>query len=332
MKKNVLFSAIQPTGELTLGNYIGVLRSWVKAQDNYDCVYSIADLHAITVRQDCNYFSKISLDCVALCLACGIDPDKCIIFIQSHVYHHVQLTWILSCYSYFGELKRMVQFKNRLLNNINNNVGLFTYPILMASDVLLYNSNFVIIGDDQKQHLEFIRTIARRFNSIYGDIFVIPKIFSGYGIRIMSLLEPKKKMSKSDFNRNNVITLLENFDSIIKKIKYSVTDSDTPPLIRYDPINKPGISNLLQILSVISDTPISLLEDMFVGRMYSDFKNEVINVLIDNIKSVQSRYYLLRNNEDYLYSVLLNGAEKAKIRSEMMLEKVKEAIGFFCIS
>ncbi|MCR3756150.1 MAG: tryptophan--tRNA ligase [Candidatus Westeberhardia cardiocondylae] len=330
MDKSVIFSAIQPTGILTIGNYIGALQSWNKVQDDYNCIYSVADLHAITVRQNFNTLRKRSLDCVALCLACGVDPSKSTIFIQSHVSEHSQLAWILNCFAYFGELSRMTQFKHKLLNRENNiNIGLFDYPTLMAADVLLYKTDFVLVGDDQKQHLEFIRRLSRRFNSIYGEVFMVPKkFFVKFNNKVMSLLDPKKKMSKSDINYNNIITLLDSANSIVEKIKYAITDSDNPPVIRYDPVNKPGISNLLNVLSAISEKSISCLEKMFAGKMYNDLKKEVTDVILDRILSIQSRYYLVRNNEDYLYKIIFNGAKKAQRKAYVMLNKIKELIGF----
>ncbi|MCR3754640.1 MAG: tryptophan--tRNA ligase [Candidatus Westeberhardia cardiocondylae] len=325
----VVFSAIQPSGILTIGNYIGVLRSWVRAQNDYCCIYSIADLHSITVRKNLCELQKISLDCVALCLACGVDPEKSIIFMQSHVQKHAQLTWILNCYTYFGELRRMIQFKEKLLSNGTVNVGLFSYPVLMAADILLYYADLVIVGSDQKQHLEFIRSIARRFNSIYGRIFLVPKIFSKFSFSVKSLSRPEKKMSKSDMNCNNFISLLDDYPMIIRKIRFAVTDSDVPPVIRYDPVNKPGVSNLLQMLSSMTDRSIVCLEKMFIGKMYTDLKNELIDVIWDVIGSIQERYYILRKNEDYLNMVLFHGAKRASERAEIVLNRVQKAIGLY---
>ena len=264
MTKPIVFSGAQPSGELTIGNYMGALRQWVNMQDDYHCIYCIVDQHAITVRQDAQKLRKATLDTLALYLACGIDPEKSTIFVQSHVPEHAQLGWALNCYTYFGELSRMTQFKDKSARYAENiNAGLFDYPVLMAADILLYQTNLVPVGEDQKQHLELSRDIAQRFNALYGEIFKVPEPFiPKSGARVMSLLEPTKKMSKSDDNRNNVIGLLEDPKSVVKKIKRAVTDSDEPPVVRYDVQNKAGVSNLLDILS--SDYyPASLLDAAF---------------------------------------------------------------------
>ncbi|MFQ8717178.1 MAG: tryptophan--tRNA ligase, partial [Enterobacter hormaechei] len=251
MTKPIFFSGAQPSGELTIGNYMGALRQWVSMQDDYHCIYCIVDLHAITARQDPEKLRKATLDTLALYLACGIDPEKSTIFVQSHVPEHAQLGWALNCYTYFGELSRMTQFKDKSARYSENiNAGLFDYPVLMAADILLYQTNQVPVGEDQKQHLELSRDIAQRFNALYGDVFKVPEPFiPKSGARVMSLLEPTKKMSKSDDNRNNVIGLLEDPKSVVKKLKRAVTDSDEPPVVRYDVQNKAGVSNLLDILS-----------------------------------------------------------------------------------
>ncbi|QOI10905.1 tryptophan--tRNA ligase [Blochmannia endosymbiont of Colobopsis nipponica] len=332
MTKLTAFSGIQPSGDLTLGNYIGAIRQWVKIQYDYRCIYCIVDLHAITMCQNATQLGKRSLDVLALLLSCGLDPDNVIIFIQSHVPQHVQLSWLLSCYSYFGELRRMTQFKDKstnFLNNSNNiNVGLFNYPILMASDILLYQTSLVPIGDDQKQHLELSRRIADRFNSLYGRIFTVPDFYvPKFGSRIMSLLEPCKKMSKSDFNQKNVIFLLEDIDSVVNKLNCSITDSDDPPVISYDKINKPGISNLLSILSGLSEVGIYDLELSFKGKKYIQLKNKIIELVTYKLKKLQKRYFLLRREEDYLYEILSRGAEKARSEADVTLSKVYDVIG-----
>lgn len=330
MNKPIVFSAAQPSGDLTIGNYIGALRHWVSMQDNYNCIYCIVDLHAMTSCQDAKQLHKATMDVLALYLACGIDPDKSIVFVQSHVPEHSQLCWLLNCYTYFGELSRMTQFKDKSRRHDKNiNAGLFDYPVLMAADILLYQTNQVPVGEDQKQHLEFIRNIAKRFNAIYGDIFTISKPFvPKFGACVMSLLNPTKKMSKSDYNRNNVITLLEDPQSVSKKIKHAVTDSDKPPVVRYDPLVKPGISNLLAILSGVTGKPVSELEQAFVGKMYSHFKTTVADEVSKMLTLLQFRYYALRTNETYLNQILRNGAEKASAQASITLAKVYEAVGF----
>ncbi|MGP1930184.1 MAG: tryptophan--tRNA ligase [Arsenophonus sp. ET-YP4-MAG3] len=329
-KKPIVFSGVQPSGELTIGNYIGALLQWINLQDNYDCIYCIVDQHAITVLQDPKKLKKCIFDTLALYLACGIDYKKSIIFVQSHVPQHTQLSWILNCYTYFGELNRMTQFKNKsILHSKNINAGLFDYPVLMAADILLYQTNKVPIGVDQKQHLELSRDIAHRFNSIYGEIFTIPNPFISKKVtRVMSLQEPQKKMSKSDNNRNNVITLLENPKLVAKKIKIAITDSDQPPRIYYDSNNKPGISNLIVILSNITGRSNLEIEREFSKKMYNDLKNTVIEAVLDILKNIQNRFNEFRNNKKLLNDIMLEGANKAKIRAQLTINKVYEAIGF----
>ncbi|MGP1923413.1 MAG: tryptophan--tRNA ligase [Arsenophonus sp. NEOnobi-MAG3] len=329
-KKPIVFSGAQPSGELTIGNYIGALRQWVHMQDNYDCIYCIVDQHAITVRQDPKELKKRTLDTLALYLACGIDTKKSIIFIQSHVPQHTQLNWVLNCYTYFGELSRMTQFKNKSARHTENiNTGLFDYPVLMAADILLYQANQVPVGIDQKKHLELSRDIAQRFNSLYGEIFTIPNPFIlEKGARIISLQEPKKKMSKSDDNRNNVITLLENPKSAAKKIKRALTDSNKPPRIYYDSENKPGISNLIDILSGVTGRSTSDIEKQFVGKMYRDLKNTVADSVSDMLINIKTRFDKFRNNEKLLNDIMSEGASKAEARAQLTLSKVYDAIGF----
>ncbi|KDN10306.1 tryptophan--tRNA ligase [Gilliamella sp. Imp1-1] len=330
MSKPIVFSGAQPSGELTLGNYLGALKNWVALQGEYDCIYCIVNQHAITVRQDPNKLRKATLDTLALYLACGIDPQKSTIFVQSQVPAHAELGWALNCYTYFGELSRMTQFKDKSSRHSENiNVGLFDYPVLMAADILLYQANLVPVGDDQKQHLELSRDIAMRFNALYGDIFTIPEPFiSKVGARVMSLQEPTKKMSKSDENRNNVIGLLENPKDIEKKIKRAMTDSDEPPVVRYDLKNKAGVSNLLDILTGVTGKPISELEKEFEGKMYGHLKTEVATQVIDMLTTLQAKYHQYRDDESYLISIMQEGAEKARSKAEPTLKKVYNAIGF----
>lgn len=340
MSKPIVFSGVQPSGELSLGNYLGALRNWVKMQDEYECLFCIVDLHAITVRQDPEALRKATLDTLAIYLACGIDPEKSTIFIQSHVPEHSQLAWILNCYTYFGEMGRMTQFKDKSARYEENvNVGLFTYPVLMAADILLYQANQVPVGDDQKQHLEITRDIANRFNALYGKkdaegnviepIFAVPEVFiAKTGARIMSLLEPTKKMSKSDDNRNNVIGLLEDPKSVEKKIKRAMTDGDEPPVVRYDVQNKPGVSNLLDILASVTGKTISELEAEFEGKMYGHLKGAVAEEVSAMLSQLQARYHHFRNDEQLLEKIYREGAEKARAKAKETLAQVYKKVGF----
>lgn len=329
-KKPIVFSGVQPSGELTIGNYLGALRQWVKMQDDYECLFCVVDLHAITVRQDPEALRKATLDVLALYLACGIDPNKSTVFVQSHVPEHAQLAWVLNCYTYFGEMGRMTQFKDKSARYEGNvSVGLFTYPVLMAADILLYQAKQVPVGDDQKQHLEITRDIAQRFNALYGNIFTIPEVFiPKAGARVMSLLDPTKKMSKSDDNRNNVIGLLEDPKVVAKKIKRAVTDSEEPPRVKFDIENKPGVSNLLSILSAITDKSIPELEAEFEGKMYGHLKNAVAEEVSSMLTQLQERYYHYRNNEELLNKILHEGAEKARAKAKETLDQVYQAVGF----
>ncbi len=330
MSKPIVFSGAQPSGELTIGNYMGALRQWVNMQDEYDCIYCIVDLHAITARQDAQKLRHATLDLLALYLACGIDPNKSTIFVQSHVPQHTQLSWLLNCYTYFGELSRMTQFKDKSARYADNiNAGLFDYPVLMAADILLYQTNQVPVGEDQKQHLELSRDIAQRFNALYGDIFTQPEPFiPKSGARVMSLLDPTKKMSKSDDNRNNVITLLEDPKSVVKKLKRAMTDSDEPPVVRYDPKAKPGVSNLLDILSGVTGKPIAELEREFDGKMYGHLKGAVADAVSGMLIELQERFHHYRANDDLLNQIMRDGAAKASARAQQTLDKVYQAVGF----
>lgn len=340
MSKPIVFSGAQPSGELTIGNYMGALRQWVKLQDDYECIYCIVDLHAITVRQDPAQLRKATLDTLALYLACGIDPQKSTIFVQSHVPEHTQLSWALNCYTYFGELGRMTQFKDKSSRYENSNsenssitAGLFDYPVLMAADILLYQTNQVPVGEDQKQHLELSRDIANRFNALYGNVFTVPEPFiPKSGARVMSLQEPTKKMSKSDDNRNNVIGLLEDPKSVTKKIKRAMTDSEEPPVVRYDIATKAGVSNLLDILSGVNGKTIAELEAEFEGQMYGHLKGAVAEAVAGMLTELQERYTRFRNDEALLQQIMREGAEKASARAKMTLKKVYEAIGFVTLA
>lgn len=333
MSKPIVFSGAQPSGELTIGNYMGALRQWVKLQDDYECIYCIVDLHAITVRQNPEQLRKATLDTLALYLACGIDTQKSTIFVQSHVPEHTQLSWALNCYTYFGELGRMTQFKDKSTRFENENTsitaGLFDYPVLMAADILLYQTNQVPVGEDQKQHLELSRDIANRFNALYGDVFTIPEPFiPKSGARVMSLQEPTKKMSKSDDNRNNVIGLLEDPKAVTKKIKRAMTDSEEPPVVRYDVAAKAGVSNLLDILSGVTGKSIPELEAEFEGQMYGHLKGAVAEAVSGMLTELQERFDRFRSDDAFLHQIMREGAEKARARAKVTLAKVYEAIGF----
>ncbi len=330
MSKPIVLSGAQPSGQLTIGNYMGALRQWVRMQDDYDCLYCIVDLHAITVRQDPQALRKACLDAAALYLAVGIDPAKSTVFLQSHVPQHAELGWILNCYTQMGELSRMTQFKDKAQRFENNvNVGLFGYPVLMAADILLYQANQVPVGHDQKQHLELTRDIAYRFNTLYGDLFTMPEPFiPEQGARVMSLQDPTKKMSKSDENQNNIIGLLEDPKAVAKKIKRAVTDSEEPPVVRFDIAEKPGVSNLLTLLHGATGEAIVDLERRFEGKMYGHLKTETADAVVAMLEPLQQRYRELREDEPRLLAILGEGADKARQRAELTLKRVYEAVGF----
>ena len=330
MSKPIIFSGIQPSGELSVGNYIGSLRNWVKLQDDYDCIYCVVNEHAITVRQDPKELLTRSYDTLAIFLAAGIDPNKSTIFLQSHVPAHCQLSWVLNCYTQVGELNRMTQYKDKSKRYADNvTAGLFDYPVLMAADILLYQANLVPVGDDQKQHIEITRDIATRFNNLYGDTFVLPEgYFPKTGARVMSLQEPTKKMSKSDDNQNNVVRILEEPKSIIKKLKKAVTDSDNPPVIKYDWENKPGVSNLLEILSACNGKSIEELVEQYKDSMYGTFKCDVGDALVAMLEPIQTKYKEIRADQGYRDEVLKNGAVKARERAQKTLDDVYKKVGF----
>ena len=330
MSKPIVLSGCQPSGQLSIGNYIGALRQWVKMQDTHDCRFMLVDLHAITVRQEPEKLREATLDGLALYMACGLDPEKSVIFVQSHVPEHAQLAWILNCYTQMGELNRMTQFKDKSDRHANNiNAGLFTYPALMAADILLYQANEVPVGNDQKQHLELARDVATRFNNIYGDVFTIPDPFiPEVGARVMSLQDPTKKMSKSDDNPNNFIGLLEDPKKITKKLKRAVTDSDEQARIYFDTEEKPGVSNLLSILSAATGRAIADLVPEYEDKMYGHLKGDTADAVVAMLEPIQQRYNELRHDRAYLDQVMAKGAEAASAHAAETLRKVYDVIGF----
>ena len=324
-RKPVIFSGIQPSGMLTLGNYIGALSRFSQLQDDYDCIYCVVDEHAITVRQNPADLRRRCLELAALYIASGIDPEKSIIYCQSHVSAHAELGWILNCFTYMGELNRMTQFKEKSAKHADNiNAGLFTYPVLMAADILLYQTNYVPVGADQKQHLELCRDIAQRFNGVYGDVFTVPEPLIGKtGARIMSLLDPEKKMSKSDPEE---LFLLDDPDTIRRKIKRAVTDSETE--IRFDPENKPGVSNLLNIISSLTGESIDSICDSLSGQGYGALKSRTADCVVAALEPLQAEFKRLIADKDYLMKVLSESAEKASYLASRTLRKVQKKVGF----
>ncbi|MBP1560545.1 MAG: tryptophan--tRNA ligase [Oscillospiraceae bacterium] len=325
--KKVIFSGIQPTGTFTLGNYIGAVSHWGKLQDEYNCIYSIVDMHAITVRQDPVKLRQHTLEAYALIMACGVDPKKSIAFIQSHVRTHAELNWILACSTQFGELSRMTQFKDKSAKHPDDvNAGLFTYPVLMAADILAYKADLVPVGVDQKQHLELARNVAQRFNSKYGELFTVPEPYiPKVGAKVMSLQDPEKKMSKSDENPNACIYILDEPDVIIRKFKRAVTDSDSE--VRYAE-DKPGISNLMSIYSVVTGKDYASIEREFEGKGYGDFKLAVGEAVSDHLKPVRDEFARLMADKAYLKECYTNGAQAALNISRKTVAKAYRKVGF----
>lgn len=329
-RKKVILSGIQPTGVFTLGNYLGAIKNWVTLQEEYDCAYMIADLHSITVRQEPAKLRQQILSAFATLLACGIDPEKSLMFIQSQVHQHAELAWVLSCYTQFGELSRMTQFKDKSAKHADNvNAGLFTYPSLMAADILLYQADLVPVGVDQKQHLELTRDIAARFNGLYSETFTLPEPYiPKLGAKIMSLADPTKKMSKSDENPNGFVTILDETDVIIRKFKRAVTDSDT--VVRYAE-GKDGINNLMTIYSIITGKTLEEVEREFDGKGYGDFKLAVGEAVSDHLKPVRDEHKRLLADKAYLQSIYAAGAEKAGRIAQRTLSKVYRKVGFVSV-
>lgn len=325
-KKKRILSGIQPTGIFTIGNYIGALQNWVQLQDEYECIYMIVDLHSLTIKNDPKKLREMMLSSYALLLSCGIDTEKSLLFMQSNVIGHAELAWILSCYTQFGELSRMTQFKEKSISNSENiNSGLFTYPVLQTADILLYNADIVPVGIDQKQHIELARNIAVRFNGIYGDVFTIPEPYiKEYGSKIMSLSDPVKKMSKSDSNINGYISLLDTPDVIIKKFKKSITDSESVIEFRE---GKAGINNLMTIYSSITSKNYTEIQNEFEGKGYGDFKLAVAEAVVEFLRPIQDKYQKLICDKSYIEAEYKKCADKANTISIRTLDKVYKKIG-----
>ena len=328
--KKVIFSGIQPSSDsVTLGNYLGALKHWTNLQDEYSCIFSVVDMHAITVRQEAAQLRKNTISLLAQYIACGLDAEKNIMFIQSHVPAHAELSWILNCFTQMGELNRMTQFKDKSQKHPENiNAGLYTYPVLMAADILLYQTDLVPVGADQKQHLELARDIAHRFNTLYSDTFVIPEGYipnKNAGAKIMSLQTPTAKMSKSDPNPNGCIFLLDKPEDIIRKLKRAVTDSEAEICYRE---GKDGVNNLLTIYASVTGKSIDEAVAEFSGKGYGDFKLAVGEAVAEHLRPIQDRYNDLMKNKDYLESVYKNGAEIANSIARRTISKVKKKVGF----
>lgn len=328
--KKVIFSGVQPSGNITLGNYLGAIKNWVGIQDDYRCYYAIMDMHSITVRQNPAELRKRTLDLLKLYIACGIDPEKSLLFIQSQNHAHAELAWILNCYTYMGELSRMTQFKDKCAKHADNiNAGLFTYPVLMAADILLYQADLVPVGKDQMQHIEICRDIATRFNGIYGDVFKMPE---GYipkaGAKIMSLQEPLKKMSKSDENPKAYISMIDDFSVISKKIKSAVTDSEGVIEYRRDDDEKAGINNLLTIMAAVTGKTPEQVAAEYSDKGYGVFKNDVAEAVVEEIRPIREAYDKLSGDKQYLAEIYKKGAETAGRIAQRTLKKVYKKVGF----
>ena len=326
--KKVIFSGIQPSGALHLGNYLGALRNWVALQDEYNCVYCVVDEHAITVRQDPAALRRQTIELFAQLVACGIDPEKSILFIQSHVPAHAELAWVLNCYTMFGELSRMTQFKDKSAKHADNvNAGLFTYPSLMAADIMLYQADLVPVGEDQKQHVELTRNIVQRFNGVYGDVFTMPDAYiPKVGARVMSLNQPDSKMSKSI--PEGCVYLMDSPDDIMRKFKRAITDSDTENCVRYDRANKPGVATLIDIYAAVTGKTYEQIEVEFEGKGYGAFKPAVGEAVVELLRPVREETVRLLGDKAYLEGLYRAGAEKAASVAQRTLRKVHKKVGF----
>ena len=326
-EKKIIFSATQPSGRITLGNYLGALRNWVALQDDYNAIYCVADEHAITVRQDPAALRRQSLELYAQFIACGLDPEKSIIFIQSHVPQHAELAWVLNCYTMFGELSRMTQFKDKSASHADNvNAGLFTYPSLMAADILLYQADLVPVGEDQRQHVEITRNIAQRFNGIYGDVFTMPEAYiPKVAARVMSLSEPEKKMSKSSPTENSFVLVMDKPEAIMRKFKRAITDSEGGI---YRSPEKPGVTNLIEIYSAVTGMTPEAVENEFNGKGYGVFKPAVGEAVVEALRPIREETERLLGDKGYLETLYRQGAEKAAALANRTLRKVHKKVGF----
>ncbi|MDY3831409.1 MAG: tryptophan--tRNA ligase [Candidatus Ventricola sp.] len=327
VRKQRILSGIQPTGTPTLGNYIGAMRNWKLLEDEYDCLYMVADLHTITVRQEPAKFRQNAMQMLGLLLASGLDPKKSVLFFQSHVHQHAELAWLLDCYTYMGEMSRMTQFKDKSAKHADNiNCGLFTYPVLMAGDILLYQANLVPVGKDQTQHLEICRDIAQRVNGLYGNVFTIPEgYYSKVGARVQSLQDPTRKMSKSDAE-DSFISVLDTPDVIRRKYRRAVTDSLAS--IRFDPENQPGVSNLLSIISALTGEDMEKVVASFEGKGYGDLKAAVTDVTIETLAPIQAEFARVMKDKKYMEEVYREGAQRAGAIAERTLQKLMKKIGY----
>ena len=327
VRKQRILSGIQPTGTPTLGNYIGAMRNWKLLEDEYDCLYMVADLHTITVRQEPAKFRQNAMQMLGLLLASGLDPKKSVLFFQSHVHQHAELAWLLDCYTYMGEMSRMTQFKDKSAKHADNiNCGLFTYPVLMAGDILLYQANLVPVGKDQTQHLEICRDIAQRVNGLYGNVFTIPEgYYSKVGARVQSLQDPTRKMSKSDAE-DSFISVLDTPDVIRRKYRRAVTDSLAS--IRFDPENQPGVSNLLSIISALTGEDMEKVVSSFEGKGYGDLKAAVTDVTIETLAPIQAEFARVMKDKKYMEEVYREGAQRAGAIAERTLQKLMKKIGY----
>ncbi len=327
--KKVMLSGIKPTGDLTLGSYLGAIKNWAERAEQFDCYYFMADLHALTTRNNPADLRRRTLEQLAQYVACGLDPEKNTLFIQSHVPAHAELGWVLNCYTMFGELSRMTQFKDKSAKNADNiNGGLFTYPSLMAADILLYQPDFVPVGDDQKQHVELTRDVAQRFNNLYGETFKVPEPYiPKVGARVMDLLDPRSKMSKSDEVGNGRVCLMDKPEDIARKFKRAVTDSDTENCVRYDPENKPGVANLMSIYAAVTGESFDEIEREFAGKGYGVFKPAVGEAVIETLRPIREEAAKIMKDKAYLDALCKNGAERASRIANKTLRKVYKKVG-----
>ena len=328
--KKVMLSGIKPSGDLTLGSYLGAIKNWGARSEEFDCYYFMADMHAITVRHDPAALRRRTLEQLAQYIACGLDPEKNTLFVQSHVHQHAELAWVLNCYAMFGELSRMTQFKDKSAKNAENiNGGLFTYPCLMAADILLYQPDVVPVGEDQKQHVELTRNIVQRFNGIYGDVFKMPEPYvAKVGARIMNLVDPKSKMSKSDDTNTGRVLLMDDPAVIVKQFKRAITDSDTERCVRYAPEEKPGVANLMQIYAATTGKSFDEIEKEFDGQGYGKFKPAVGEAVVEMLRPIQEEAKRIMADKAYLEGVYRAGAEKAEYIADRTLRKVYKKVGF----